>query len=209
MRMRAKKNLIPRLEKVSYLLEENPEILKGNWGEKDLHLEIGCGKGDFICQSAQNNPDIYFVAIELVKEALIIALEKADRMGLENIRFISGDARKLNEYFDKGEVKRIYLNFSDPWPKKNHAIRRLTHRDFLTVYKDILDKNGEIHQKTDNVDLFKFSLESYDKMGCTISELTYDLHSTDFENNIMTEYEKKFTELGKPICRVVAKFPNE
>lgn len=209
MRMRAKKNLIPRLEKVSYLLEENPEILKGNWGEKDLHLEIGCGKGDFICQSAQNNPDIYFVAIELVKEALIIALEKADRMGLENIRFISGDARKLNEYFDKGEVKRIYLNFSDPWPKKNHAIRRLTHRDFLTVYKDILDKNGEIHQKTDNVDLFKFSLESYDKMGCTVSELTYDLHSTDFENNIMTEYEKKFTELGKPICRVVAKFPNE
>lgn len=207
MRMRTKKNLIPRLEKVSHLICSNPEEMKGKWGKgKPVHLEIGCGKGDFIYQLAEGNPHIQYVALEVVKEAAVMALEKVDSRDLKNVLFIIEDAKNIINFFNKGEVDRIYLNFSDPWPKKSKSKRRLTHPDFLKIYKEVLKEDGEIHQKTDNVDFFEFSLESYKEMGCILSDITYDLHSTNFEDNIMTEYEKKFTKEGKPICRVVAKF---
>ena len=154
---------------------------------------------------ADRNPDIQYVALEVVKEAAVMALEKVDEKKLANVIFILEDAKNISEYFDKGEVDRIYLNFSDPWPKKKKAKRRLTHPDFLKIYKEILNEEGEIHQKTDNVDFFEFSLESYKEMGFALYETTYDLHSTDFSDNIMTEYEKRFVAEGKPICRVVAK----
>ncbi len=206
MRMRTKKNLIPRLERVSHLICEKPEEMKGKWASgRQLHLEIGCGKGDFILELAERNPDIQYVALEVVKEAAVMALEKVDEKKLANVIFILEDAKNISEYFDKGEVDRIYLNFSDPWPKKKKAKRRLTHPDFLKIYKEILNEEGEIHQKTDNVDFFEFSLESYKEMGFALYETTYDLHSTDFSDNIMTEYEKRFVAEGKPICRVVAK----
>ena len=206
MRMRTKKNLIPRLERVSHLICSKPEERKGKWASgRPLHFEIGCGKGDFISELAERNPDIQYVALEVVKEAAVMALEKVDEKKLANVIFILEDAKNISEYFDKGEVDRIYLNFSDPWPKKKKSKRRLTHPDFLKVYKEILNEDGEIHQKTDNLDFFEFSLESYKEMDYTLYETTYDLHSTDFRGNIMTEYEKRFVAEGKPICRVVAK----
>lgn len=207
MRPRAKKNIISRLEKVSYLLVENPLDLKGQWSKnKPLHLEIGCGKGDFICQNAKNNPDINFIAVEMVRDIIIMALEKVDKEGLTNVRFMCQDARNLKEYFETGELDRIYLNFSDPWPKKARSKRRLTHPDFLNMYKELLKDGGMIYQKTDNFDLFEFSLESYTSMNCTLSNLTYDLHNSNYKGNVLTEYEKRFVEMGKPIYRVEAKF---
>ena len=211
MRMRRKKNLDTRLEQVSELNMLTPAEHKGNWralfgkdADAQLHLEIGCGKGDFIVGNALKNPDICYVAVEREPNVILLAMEKAKAAGVENVRFIDADAATLTEVFEKDEVDRIYLNFSDPWPPKKRHKRRLTHENYLKVYDQFLKKEGEIHQKTDNTGLFEFSLCSFSQFGYVLYDITFDLHSTEFEN-IMTEYERNFTEKGMNIYRCVAR----
>lgn len=174
-------------------------------GSNPLHIEIGCGKGRFITQTALANPDIRYIAIEKVSNVIVLAMEKAKEADIDNLRFMRGNFQDLAESFPDKSVDRIYLNFSDPWPKKGYAKRRLTHGGFLEIYKRILKDNGEICFKTDNRELFDFSLESFPENGFSLSDVTYDLHNSDFKGNIMTEYEQRFSEQGFPICRLVAR----
>ena len=212
MRMRRKKNRDSRFENCIDLVATEPLENKGKWkqvfeNDNPVHLEIGCGKGGFILELAKRNPDINYVAMEKCLDALIIALEKAKNEELKNVIYICDDAEKLPEMFEKDEVSRIYLNFSDPWKKARQAKRRLTHRRFLEKYKQILVADGEIHFKTDNRPLFDFSLEEFAETGVNVSELTFDLHNSAYnEGNIMTEYEKTFSQKGFTINRCVLKF---
>ena len=211
MRVRKKKNCDIRLEKSGSLWIKNPQELKGRWAEEfenknPIHIEIGSGKGKFICEMAEKYPDINFIAIEVVKDVIVIAMEKAEPKKLSNLRFIIADAGNLCEYFEKGEVKRIYLNFSDPWKKRKQAKRRLTHKNFLDIYKKLLNNGDFICFKTDNKALFEFSLNSFAEENFKMSEISFDLHNSDFEDNVMTEYETKFSEQGMPIYRVCATY---
>ncbi len=188
-----------------------PEKYKGSWkrdifhNENPLHLEIGMGKGVFLHTLATANPDINYIGIEKYSSVLYRAIEKREQTDIDNLFFIRFDAVELTEIFAPGEVDRIYLNFSDPWPKDRHAKRRLTSAQFLERYDKVLSKDGFIQFKTDNRDLFDFSVETVnDSEIWHIDEITYDLHHSDqLEGNVMTEYEKKFTELNHPICRFV------
>lgn len=209
MRMRKKKNCAVRMERCGGILIKEPEKHKGGWktlfgNEHDIHIEIGCGKGGFICGMAEQHPDINFIAVEKVEDVLVMAMEKAVSKGLSNVRFVSMDAEKIDEYFDKGEVSRIYLNFSDPWKKNKQAKRRLTHKNFLDRYKRVLENGNYIWFKTDNKQLFEFSLNSFAMENFKLENITFDLHASRFEGNVMTEYEKRFTELGQPIYRLEA-----
>lgn len=211
MRVRKKKNCDTRLEKSGSLWIREPERLKARWYEEfgsdnPIHIEIGCGKGQFICEMARKYPEISFVAVEVVKDVMVIAMEKAEPLGLSNLRFIIGDAAKLSDYFEKGEAERIYLNFSDPWKKKKQAKRRLTHKNFLDVYKRVLNNGDMICFKTDNQKLFEFSLNSFAAENYKMSEITFDLHNSGIEDNVMTEYETRFAEAGMPIYRVCAAY---
>lgn len=213
MRVRAKKNLNIRISKCEDLLVHEPEKNKGHWNDlfpnnsdiTPLHLEIGCGKGTFIFEIAKRHPEINFIAIERVENIIVSALEKVKCEGINNIRFVCNNARNLNEYFGENELHRIYLNFSDPWGKKGYAKNRLTHPIFLAVYKSILIPTGEIHQKTDNRPLFDFSLEAFEQSGFTLNNVTFDLHNSDYTDNIVTEYEERFSTMGLPIHRLEAK----
>ena len=203
MRMRSRGHLEERLENCSDIAIDfrgGPLTLP-----TPLHIEIGCGKGDFITETARRNPELSYIAIEKVSNVIVLAMEKAKRAELGNLKFIRGDFADAAEQFPDGSVERIYLNFSDPWPKNGYAKRRLTHGRFLELYKRILAENGEIHFKTDNRDLFEFSLETFPENGFEVDEVTFDLHNSGFEGNIMTEYEKRFSEMGVPICRLVAR----
>ncbi len=211
MRVRKKKNCDIRLEKSGSLWIKNPQDLKGKWAEEfgnqnPIHIEIGSGKGKFICEMAEKYPDINFIAIEVVKDVIVIAMEKAEPKGLKNLRFLIADAGNLCDYFEKGEVKRIYLNFSDPWKKRKQAKRRLTHKNFLDIYKNLLNNGDFIWFKTDNKALFEFSLNSFAEENFKMSEISFDLHNSDFEDNVMTEYETRFSEQGMPIYRVCATY---
>lgn len=205
--MRKKPNLPKRLERCAGMILEEPGAYRGKWlttfGGQKLHLEIGAGKGKFLVETAKENPDVFFVGIEREEGALVIAAEKAIAEGIENIRFLDVDAVNLPEFFENGELDRIYLNFSDPWPKKKQWKRRLTYRSFLSLYWDALKEDGEIFQKTDNQKLFEFSLNEFSEVGYRLRNITFDLHATDMPN-IMTEYETRFTEMGMPIYRVEA-----
>lgn len=201
MRMRTRGHLSERLERCGGLLinlEKEPL-------PDHLHIEIGCGKGDFITETAGRNPAVNYIAIERVANVIVLAMEKAERAELANLRFILGDFAAASEHFPDGSVERIYLNFSDPWPKNGNAKRRLTHGRFLELYKRILADDGEIFFKTDNRQLFDFSLETFPQNGFELSNVTFDLHNSDFEGNIMTEYERRFSEMGVPICRLEAR----
>lgn len=200
MRMRTRGHLEQRLDACSRLTINPKEGLPPS----PLHIEIGCGKGTFICQTAALNPEINYIAVEKVSNVIVLAMEKAKEAELSNLKFIRGDFSRLAEDFPDNSVDRIYLNFSDPWPKSGYAKRRLTHGAFLGLYKRILKRGGEIHFKTDNRDLFDFSLETFPENGFTLHNVTFDLHNSDFQGNIMTEYEKRFSEMGTPICRLEA-----
>lgn len=211
MRMRKKKNCDARMEKCSSLWIKNPEEYKGIWDKvfkntHPIHLEIGCGKGDFVTGMAAIYPEVNFVAIEKVEDVLVMAMEKAMAAELNNVVFISADAENIENIFEKGEVRRIYLNFSDPWKKSKQAKRRLTHKNFLDRYKNILSMGDYIWFKTDNRDLFEFSLNSFASENFKMQNITFNLHESKFEGNIMTEYEKRFTELGMPIYRLEAAY---
>ena len=189
---------------------QNPEDYKGKWSElfhnnHPLHIEIGMGKGQFIHTLASENPDINYIGIEMYSSVLYRALEKQTAEEKPNLYFLRFDAKYLADIFAEHEVDRIYLNFSDPWPKDRHSKRRLTSKGFLNLYHTILNPDGYIQFKTDNRDLFDFSVEKAENSPIwNIKELTYDLHHSEFlEGNIMTEYESKFVAEGKPICRFV------
>ncbi|MGM9551420.1 MAG: tRNA (guanosine(46)-N7)-methyltransferase TrmB [Clostridia bacterium] len=206
MRQRNRKHLDERLNMCGDLYSDNADILDEEFlNHHPLHMEIGCGKGRFITTLAKNNPGINYIASEMIANIIVLAAEKAKEMEINNIRFISGNVQYMADALPEASVDRIYLNFSDPWPKDRHAKRRLTHKNFLDLYRKILAPDGEIHFKTDNRPLFDFSLESFRENGWELDEVTYDLHNSGFEGNIMTEYEEKFSGLGFTINRLVAR----
>jgi len=206
MRMRARNHLEERLASCKNITLENYDDAARTFvGSSPLHIEIGCGKGGFITQTASLSPDVRYIAIEKVSNVIVLAMEKAAAANLSNLRFMRGNFQFLSESFPDKSVDRIYLNFSDPWPKKGYAKRRLTHGGFLEIYKRLLKDGGEICFKTDNRELFDFSLESFPENGFEVSCVTYDLHNSGFEGNVMTEYETRFSQMGVPICRLVAK----
>lgn len=209
MRMRKKKNLAPRMERCDAFWVRDPAEYKGKWRTlmpqcKELRLELGCGKGGFTVKTAEANPDALVIAVERVPDAMVIAMERAKEMGLTNVFFVDADAARLPEYFEEGEVDLIYLNFSDPWPSNHHAKRRLTHPGFLDKYGIVLKDCGEIHFKTDNRDLFEWSLFQFPKSGFELEQVTRNLHENGIQG-IMTDYEAKFHALGQPINRCVGK----
>lgn len=207
MRMRKKPNLIPRLEACGRLVVTDPKEHRGHWRElmpqaRELRVELGCGKGRFTVGTAQTEPDVLIVAVERVPDAMVIAAERAREMGLQNVFFIDADAADLGEYFAPGEVSRIYINFCDPWPGARYAKRRLTHPGFLLRYRKVLAEGGQIHFKTDNHDLYEWSLFQFPKAGFVLSEVSRNLHEKG-PVGVMTDYEEKFYNLGTPINRCV------
>lgn len=209
MRMRKKKNVQQRIEKCEGYFVQAPEEYRGKWNEvfgndNPIHIEVGCGKGNFISGMAKLHPDINYIAVEVCIDVMVIAIEKANEKALPNVKFINVDARLLADSFADGECGRIYLNFSDPWPKSGHYKRRLTYKDFLEIYRRILTDDGEIHFKTDNMHLFEFSICSFAQNNFKLKNLSLDLHNSNFEGNVMTEYEQRFSELGQPIYRLEA-----
>lgn len=207
MRMRKKPNLIPRLERCARLLIPEPEALRGAWRglmpkAEALWLELGCGKGRFSAGMAAAHPEVLYIAVERVPDAMVVAMERVAEKGLNNVFFVDGDAAALRSCFAPGEVDRLFINFCDPWPSNRHARRRLTHRDFLILYRGVLQDGGEIHFKTDNHDLFEWSQFQFPKAGYALSQVTHDLHR-DGVCGIMTDYEEKFYNLGAPIYRCV------
>jgi tRNA (guanine-N7-)-methyltransferase len=220
MRMRKKKHLVERLDAVKeYLLpisQHNPDIrhaadepcyynIEEIFGNSNpLHLEIGCGKGQFIAEIAKRNPDINYIAIEVCDDVAVLAAEKIKSAGLSNVRFMITGAEFLRKYIKDSSVERIYLNFSCPFPKVRYAKHRLTSNGFLKLYKSILKQGAEIHQKTDNMHFFEFSIENYTEVGYRLKNISLDLHASDFEGNIITEYEQRFLDLGQPIYRLEA-----
>ena len=208
MRMRKKKNLLPRMERCAACLISDPYARPGTWRDlhpmaRELRLELGCGKGRFTVETAKAEPDVLFLAVEKVPDAMVTAMERATAEGLTNVFFISADADQLPYFFAPGEVDRIYINFCDPWPPKRQAKRRLTHGNFLTLYRRVLREGGQIHFKTDNVPLFDFSMEEIPQFGFSLSEVTRDLHAGG-PVGMMTDYEEKFHAQGIPIQRLVA-----
>ena len=189
---------------------QQPEQMKGKWHEvfqndHPIHIEVGMGKGQFIIEMARRNPEVNYIGIEKYSSVLVRAVEILDVFEQDNLRLIRMDAENIEEVFDKDEVDRIYLNFSDPWPKDRHAKRRLTSTRFLERYDNILTPEGRVMFKTDNKDLFDFSLEQVEEAGWILENHTYDLHHSEYnEGNVMTEYEEKFSAKGNPICRLVA-----
>ena len=201
MRARKKKNGEKRLEAVSEYFIEKPILSP----DKKTFVEIGCGKGKFIIENAEKNPDIDYIAVEKVPDVILLAAEKAKERDIKNIRFMICDAKELTELFGENSVDLIYLNFSDPWPKAKHYKRRLTYKAFLDVYRSILKPDGAVFFKTDNIGLFEFSLEQFTLDNWNLKNVTYDLHNSEFaEDNIMTEYEKNFSEKGFNINRLEA-----
>ena len=197
---------------------QNPVEWKGKWNqrfpkEQPLHIEVGMGKGRFLMDMAKLHPEINYIGIEMYDSVLLRALQKRERLEedgvkLDNLMFMCIDARILPDIFEKGEVQRIYLNFSDPWPKARHAKRRLTSREFLARYSQILATGENVEFKTDNKDLFEFSLEEVTEAeGWTLLAHTFDLHHQEemVKGNVMTEYEEKFSSMGNPICKLIAR----
>ena len=193
---------------------KNETEKKGLWNkvfgnDNPIHIEIGMGKGQFLLTLAKQNPNINYIGIERYSSVLLRALEKFDTeefMELQNIRFICMDAFELPEVFFLGEVAKIYLNFSDPWPKSRHANRRLTSTRFFGQYDKVLAQNGVVEFKTDNRPLFEFSLEQVEEAGWRLLAHTFDLHNDETmnEGNVMTEYEEKFSSMGNPIHKLIA-----
>lgn len=188
----------------------NPEEQKGKWAEvfgneSPLHIEIGMGKGRFLMEMAKRHPEVNYVGIEKYSSVLLRAIQKMEEDELPNVRFIRMDAEDIVNVFGTEEADRIYLNFSDPWPKDRHAKRRLPSRQFLARYDEILKKDGTIEFKTDNRLLFDFALEELEPAGWKADVVTFDLHGDEklVQGNVMTEYEERFSSMGNPICKYI------
>ena len=216
MRVRKKKNGAERIAACSELLISDTSALASPEDifdeSRPLHLEIGCGKGNFACGMSEKYPEVNFIAMEKVSDVCCVALEKAksrtEDRERDNLRFLIGDAKILDEAMKPASVDCIYLNFSDPWPKKGHAKRRLTYKTFLEIYRKLLKEDGILKLKTDNDGLFESSLEQFCECGLDVIWKTYDLHSSEYAaDNVMTEYEKNFSSKGVKIKSAWVKFP--
>ena len=211
MRVRNRKGATELLEAHPQYVILNPADAKGRWQEifgndHPIHVEVGSGKGAFVSGMAKANPEINYIGIDIQKSVLSYALDKVLATDVPNIKLLWVDGSDLTDYFEEGEIDRLYLNFSDPWPKKRHEKRRLTYQSFLATYQQILPENGEIHFKTDNRGLFEYSLVSFSQYGMKLKGVWLDLHAIDFEDNVLTEYEQKFANKGQVIYRVEAAF---
>ena len=209
MRLRKVKNALDKLSTNEKYFIVNPLENKGKWkyifnNDNPIHIEIGCGKGQFISKLASLNPNINYIAIEKYDSVLLRCLEKVEEMDLPNLRLAIIDANTLRDYFMDKEISAIYINFSDPWPKYAHRKRRLTYTTFLNDYFAVLKDDGVVYQKTDNRKLFEFSLESFNTNGWLLSNISLDLHNDDYKENITTEFEDKWSKLG-PIYRLEAR----
>ena len=211
MRVRSRRGATELLEAHPQYVILNPADAKGRWQEifgndHPIHVEVGSGKGAFVSGMAKANPEINYIGIDIQKSVLSYALDKVLATDVPNIKLLWVDGSDLTDYFEEGEIDRLYLNFSDPWPKKRHEKRRLTYQSFLATYQQILPENGEIHFKTDNRGLFEYSLVSFSQYGMKLKGVWLDLHASDFEDNVLTEYEQKFANKGQVIYRVEAAF---
>ncbi|HEP1492808.1 TPA: tRNA (guanosine(46)-N7)-methyltransferase TrmB [Streptococcus pyogenes] len=211
MRVRKRKGAEGHLANNPHYVILNPEDAKGRWhdvfgNDRPIHIEVGSGKGGFITGMALKNPDINYIGIDIQLSVLSYALDKVLASEVPNVKLLRVDGSSLTNYFEDGEVDMMYLNFSDPWPKTKHEKRRLTYKDFLDTYKRILPEHGEIHFKTDNRGLFEYSLASFSQYGMTLKQIWLDLHASNYEGNVMTEYEEKFSNKGQVIYRVEANF---
>lgn len=209
MRLRNKPWIKEKILQYSDILVENPQELKGKWKEyfgndKPIYIELGTGKGNFISKMALQNPEVNFIGFELQLGVIYYAVKKVSELGLKNTALVKMNINDILEVFEEGEIDRIYINFCDPWPKERHDKRRLTHHNYINKYKKLLKPKGEVHFKTDNKDLFEFSLEEFELSECPLKNVTYDLHNSDFKDNVMTEYEEKFSSRGNPIYRCEA-----
>ena len=218
MRLRKKPHTEEKLQNFSdfVTLEKIGEECQGKWRSffdedltRELHVELGTGKGDFITQIAERHPQINFLGLEVEPTVVLAAARKVREKNLSNVRLAVFDINRVEEIFAEGEVSRLYINFCDPWHKKRHAKRRLTHVRFLEMYRKILRAGGEIFFKTDNRALFDFSLEQFKLAGLDVSEINFDLHADEPQENIRTEYENKFSALGVKINRCVVTFPDK
>lgn len=223
MRMRNKKNLKPRLEAVAdYLLDatsDDPnaktavlvkeyfdfEAIFGN--DHPVYLEVGCGKGQFIAELAARHPENNYIAVEKVANVIVMAAERAKEAGLQNVKFALCGAEYLPKFLPDRSIAGIYLNFSCPYPKNTYANHRLTNQRFLAIYRDLLAPGAIIEQKTDNMHFFEYSIEEFTKGGYRLRNISLDLHNSDFEGNIVTEYEQRFSSQGYPIYRLEAYLP--
>lgn len=209
MRVRHKPWAKGKLKQHSEIVVASPKYYSGEWHdvfnrEAPLHVEIGTGKGQFILGMAKKHPDCNFIGIELNESVIVSALEKCLKAKVRNVRLINADARGLTEYFAENEVDEIYLNFCDPWPKHRHEKRRLTYPSFLAQYEYILKRHGVINLKTDNQGFFEYSLESFSRYGLILRNISLDLHASGMADNVMTEYEEKFSAKGQRIYRCEA-----
>ena len=207
MRLKNVKNAKEIMEKGLYYVE-NPYEHKGNWNKvfnnnNDIYIEIGMGKGNFIIESAINNPNINYIGIEKMTSVIVRAIQKSNNLKLDNLKLVRLDALELGNIFSN-EVSKIYLNFSDPWPKERHSKRRLTSNIFLNIYDNIFKNNKVIEMKTDNIDLFNYSIDRIKEHGYDIIYLTNDLHKENIDN-VMTEYESNFVSKGVKINKLIAK----
>ena len=208
MRMRRRNNLAPRMEACESVWIHDPEALRGKWRSlmpscRELRVEVGCGKGKFTVETAEAEPDVLLIAIERVQDALVLAMEAAIRKGLKNVFFVSLDAANIDQFFADDEIDLLYINFCDPWPRKKNAKRRLTYHTFLEKYKKVLKLGGQIHFKTDNANLFAWSLPEMESCFLQLRNVTDDLHANGAVG-VMTDYEAKFYAEGKNINRCVA-----
>ena len=220
MRMRKKKYLDERIDACEGLLltlvseDRNFETAKEKKNYLDfeelfgnanpVYMEIGCGKGQFVCELAKLHPEYNYLAVEKVGNVIVSAAERAKNEGLQNVRFLKCGAEYLQCFIPEKSIEGLYLNFSCPYPKKAYTSHRLTNERFLNIYKDILKDGAEIHQKTDNMHFFEYSIEEFTKCGFALKNVSLDLHSSDFEGNIVTEYENRFASMGMPIYRLEA-----
>jgi len=209
MRLRRNRQGEAALPDMPGVLPADPAQWRRDWAgvfgrEAPLHVEIGAGKGDFVIASAKQNPHIDFVGIERSLTILYIAAKKNQDNPLPNLRFLPVDAESIASYFSPGQIARIYLNFSDPWPKTRHADRRLTAATRLSVYATLLKPGGQLHFKTDREGFFDYSLRTLIREGWSVARITRDLARAGFEANVLTEYERRFQSLGQPICRLEA-----
>lgn len=212
MRIRKKPLAEQELSQNSHVMQQ-AEQWKGRWAEyfgndNPIYVEIGCGKGGFIRQNAKTFPNINFIGIERNLSVVAVAARRTQEK-MPNLALVWDEAKKLSDFFAVGEFQRLYLNFSDPWPKKRLYKRRLTYRGYLQSYREVFGEKGEIFFKTDNRGLFEFSLNEFCADHWQLSNISLDLHNSDFEGNIMTEYEEKFSAQGMPIYRLEARFGKE
>jgi tRNA (guanine-N7-)-methyltransferase len=211
MRLRNKPWAGEYIESHPSIVEQDPEKWKGRWhdrfgSEAPLHIEVGTGKGRFLTEMAKMYPHINYIGVEKYESVLVTAVQRTVEENIPNIKFLQKDVSDLTDYFSPKELARVYINFTDPWPKKKHAKRRLTHEYFLTKYNRLLNYKGAIHFKTDNQGLFEYSIESMSKYGMAIENVSLDLHNSEIEGNVMTEYEEKFSNKGMRIFRLEARF---